>query len=600
MAATQAPVERAVQGGKHIGAVLKEEGVQYYFCVTGGHIFPIQVGIGMQGILMIHCRHEQAAGYCADGYARSSGKVGIAMGTAGPGATNMFSAVAQAFFAKVPLVAIMGEHGTNEDGRGALQELRPDQIYNAVTKWTRRIVDPTVMALWVKKAVRDAMTYPQGPVVLSYPRNVQAVRTTMSQQAGYIPNAYKEPPLAYGDPAAVEQAVKTLLGAARPAIAGGEDIFWSHAENELKEFVELTSVPVITRRNGRGAVPENHPLAFSGRARGAILRGADVAMTIGLQLGFLEGYGAWAAKLKLIQVTQTRSDLETTAPTAQIVIGNPKAILKQMIDYVKANYKNGVPKKTEWLAQVSDIKAKDKQRMVEDAAANKNNKPIHPSWLAAEACEVLDKDATIILDGFTSSHFFTEKFESKHSGGVLDAGTYAGVGHGVGMGIGAQLARPGKQTLAIMGDGGMGLGGFDVETAVRSKLPVVYLLSNNSAWMAGSGIVYQHAMPVLGEQDEWTHWFMHPTRYDQVFAAMGAYTERLEDPTKIKETINRAFEHANKEGRPAVVDTVVDRVTLPTGGAGRPPSIEERIKATPYLDPEDVPPQYRHVFDVKK
>jgi thiamine pyrophosphate-dependent acetolactate synthase large subunit-like protein len=117
-------------------------------------------------------------------------------------------------------------------------------------------------------------------------------------------------------------------------------------------------------------------------------------------------------------------------------------------------------------------------------------------------------------------------------------------------------------------DGGMGLGGFDVETAVRSKLPVVYLLSNNSAWMAGSGIVYQHAMPVLGEQDEWTHWFMHATRYDQVFAAMGAYTERLEDPTKIKETIARAFDHAVKEGRPAVVDTVVDRVTLPTGGAG--------------------------------
>jgi acetolactate synthase-1/2/3 large subunit len=591
--------DRAVQGGKHVGFVLKEEGVQYYFCVTGGHIFPIQAGIGAQGILMIHCRHEQAAGYAADAYARSSGKVGIAMGTAGPGATNMFSAVAQAYFAHVPLVAIMGEHGTNEDGRGALQELRPDQIFNAVTKWTRRIVDPTVMALWTKKAVRDAMTYPQGPIVLSFPRNIQSIRTTMAQQAGYIPNAYKEPPLAFGDPAAIEMAMKTLLGAARPVIAGGEDIFWSHAEDELKEFVEMTNIPVITRRNARGAVPENHPLAFSGRARGVILRSADVAMTVGLSLGFLEGYGAWAARLKLIQVTQTRSELESTAATAQTVIGNPKATLRQMIDWVKQNYKQGVPKKADWLKQVDEMKAKDKARMIEDAAANKANKPIHPAWLAAETCEVLDKDATIILDGFTSSHFFTEKFESKHSGGVLDAGSYAGVGHGVGMGIGAQLARPNKMTCVIMGDGGMGLGGFDVETAVRSKLPVVYLLSNNSAWMAGSGIVYQHAMPILGEQDDWTHWFMHPTRYDQVFAAMGAYTERLEDPSKIKETVARAFDHAVKEGRPAVIDTIVDRVTLPTAGSGRPPSIEDRIKTTAYLDPEDVPPQYRHVFEKK-
>jgi len=598
--ATQTPAERAVQGGKHIGAVLKEEGVKYYFCVTGGHIFPIQAGIGLQGILMIHCRHEQAAGYAADGYARSSGKVGIAMGTAGPGATNMFSAVAQAYFAKVPMVAIMGEHGTNEDGRGALQELRPDQIFNAVTKWTRRIVDPTVMALWVKKAVRDAMTYPQGPIVLSYPRNIQGIRTTLSQQAGYVPNAYPEPPLAFGDPKAVEMAVKSLLGAARPVIAGGEDIFWSHAEDELREFVELTNVPVITRRNGRGAVPENHPLAFSGRARGTILRSADVAMTIGLSLGFLEGYGAWASKLKLIQVTQTRSDLESTAPTAQIVIGNPKAVLRQMIDYVRQNYKQGVPKKADWLKQVDDVKMKDRQRLNEDAEANKNNRPMHPSWVAKEACEILDKDATIILDGFTSSHFFTERFEAKHSGAVLDAGTYAGVGHGVGMGVGAQLARPGKQTLVIMGDGGMGLGGFDVETAVRSKLPVVYLVSNNSAWMAGSGILYVKAMPVLGEQDDWNHWFMHPTRYDQVFAAMGAYTERVDDPAQIKASIQRAFEHAVKEGRPAVVDCVVDRVTLPTAGAGKPPSIEERIKATSYFDPEDVPDQYKYLFDQKK
>jgi acetolactate synthase-1/2/3 large subunit len=206
----------------------------------------------------------------------------------------------------------------------------------------------------------------------------------------------------------------------------------------------------------------------------------------------------------------------------------------------------------------------------------------------------------IILDGFTSSHFFTERFEAKHSAGVLDAGTYAGVGHGVGMGIGAQLARPGKQVLVIMGDGGMGLGGFDVETAVRSKLPVVYLVSNNRAWMSASGIIWVKSMPVLGEQDDWNHWFMHPTRYDQVFAAMGAYTERVEDPTKLKTAVQRAFEKAHAESRPAVIDVVVDRTTLPTAGAGAPPSIEDRLKTMMYLDPEDVPDQYRHVLEVKK
>jgi len=586
--------QRAVHVGKHIGRVLKEEGVQYYFCVTGGHIFPIQSGIGMNGILMIHCRHEQAGGYAADGYARASGKVGICMGTAGPGMSNQISAIAQAYFAKVPLVAIYGEHSTFEDGRGALQELRPDQLLNSITKWTRRVIDPATAAYFTKKAIRDAMTYPQGPVALSFPRNIDGIRTTPAQQLGYIPNAYPQPAPNPGDPASVEKAVKTLLSAERPAIAGGEGVFWGHCEEELREFVELTNIPVITRRVGRGAVPENHPLAFSGRARGAILRSADVACIIGLNLGFLEGYGAWASKLKLIQITESKSDLETTAPTDTVIIGSPKAVLQQMIEVAK---KLKPVKKTAWLAQVDDIKKKDKARMDEDAEANKNNKPIHPSWVAKEVCEVLDKDATIILDGFTSSHFFTEKFEAGHSGGVLDAGTYAGVGHGVGMGIGAQLARPGKQTLVVMGDGGMGLGGFDVETAVRSKLPVVYLVSNNSAWMAASGIIWVKSMPVLGEQDDWNHWFMHPTRYDQIFAAMGAYTERVEDPSKVREATERAFNRAFAENRPAVIDVVVDRTTLPTAGAGRPPSIEERLKTMPYLDPEDVPDQYRPIME---
>lgn len=94
--------EKPVQGGKHIGRVLKEEGVEYYFGVTGGHIFPIQVGMGMAGIKMVHCRHEQAGGYAADAYARASGKVGVCVGTAGPGMTNQISAIAQALFLQEP------------------------------------------------------------------------------------------------------------------------------------------------------------------------------------------------------------------------------------------------------------------------------------------------------------------------------------------------------------------------------------------------------------------------------------------------------------------------------------------------------------------
>ncbi len=579
--------EKAVQGGKHIARVLKEEGVEYIFGIAGGHVWPFMVGAGMAGIKLIHCRHEQAGGYAADAYARASGKVGVCFGTAGPGMTNTLSAIAQAYYAKSPVVGFFGQHYANQDGRMALQEGFAEPVLQPYTKWAKRIIHPSLFAYYTKKAFRDAMTYPQGPVALEFPADIIAQRTTVAGQVGFIENSYQEPDPAMASPESVEKAVKTLLGAERPVIAGGEDIFWSKASSELLEFVELTQIPVITRRVGRGAVPEDHPLAFSGRARGPILRAADVACTIGLNLGFLEGYGAWAAKAKLIQITEARSDIEFTAPSELVIIANPKAVLRQMIDCARDLIK-GSPRKEAWLAHVDEVKAAEKKRLSDQVEEVKNNRPIHPAWCAQQCVDVLDKEATIILDGRTSSTFTTERFIAGHAGAVLDAGPWAGVGHGVGMGIGAQLARPGKQVLVIMGDGGMGLGGFDVETAVRSELPVVYIVNNNRAWMASRGPVFVKANPVLGMQDSHTPWFMAPTRYDQVFAAMGAYTERVENPADLRPALERAF----ASGKTAVVDAVVDRTTPDPSGARV--SLAQRAKTGfAWMDPEDVTDEIR-------
>jgi len=582
--------EKMLQGGKQIARVFKEEGVDYMFGISGGHVFAFMVGAGSAaGVKLVHCRHEQAGGYAADAYARASGKVGVCFGTAGPGMTNQVSAIAQAHFCKSPVVAIYGQHMTAEDGRGALQECFAEPVLHSLTKWTRRVVNPAVLAHWTKKAFRDAMTYPQGPCAIEVPADIMAMRTKASSQVGFIDNSYPEPQPPQANPETIEKAVRHLLEAERPVIAGGEAIFWSDASAELQEFVELTQIPVITRRIARGAVPEDHPLAFRGRARGKILRAADVACTIGLNLGYLEGYGAWAKNAKLIQITESKSDIEFTAKTDMVILANPKEALKQMIDCARDIIK-GSPKKEAWLQQVDEIKAAEEKRLADVAEEVKNNSPIHLSWMAHEAVSVLDKDATVIFDGFSSSAYITERFVAKHAGAVLDAGNWAGVGHGVGMGIGAQLARPGKQVLVMMGDGGMGLGGFDVETAVRVQAPVVYLLANNSAWMAAIGPQYRHALPIPGYQDEWTSFGMLPTRYDKVFEAMGAYTERVEDPTQLKPALERAY----KSGRTSVIDCVVDRTVF------HPIQARRGLEVTPdsgpfssFWDPEDVSDDFR-------
>jgi len=581
--------EKLLHGGQQIGRVLKAEGVEYQFGVGGGHIFPIMAGLGQAGIKMVHCRHEQGGAYAADAYARASGKIGVCFGTAGPGMTNTISAVAQAYWCKSPVLALYGQHMTFEDGRDALQEGYAEKVVTPFTKWTKRIVDPTLLSYYTKKACTDALAYPPAPVALEVPVNIQSKRTPASAQKGYVDKAFQEPAPDLADTASVEKAVKSLLEAERPIIAGGEGVFWAQAGDELREFVEFMQIPVITRRLGRGAVREDHPLAFSGRARGKILRQADVAVTIGLKLGYLEGYGAWAAKARLIQINQSVTEIETTVPSDMVIIANPKAVLKQMLACAKVMVKE-VPKREAWLKAVEEIKQKEKQRMADAAEASKNDKPMHPTWVAKCCVDVLDDSATVIFDALTGSAFMTERIVGKFAGCVLDSGPWAGVGHGVAMGVGAQLARPGKQVLVVMGDGGMGLGGFDIETAARCQLPVVYVLHNNSAWMASSVPEYRKILPVVGIQDDPAPFFILSTRYDEVFKPMGCYTERVEDPAEMLPALRRAFE----SGKTAVIDAVVERnVPLAVGG-GWPEEFLAGMMG--WIDKDDTPDLYKSFF----
>ena len=177
-----------------------------------------------------------------------------------------------------------------------------------------------------------------------------------------------------------------------------------------------------------------------------------------------------------------------------------------------------------------------------------NARPIHPHRLAREIVELLDPSATLIYDSFTGSGFLTEWFRSRFAGQTLDAGPLAAVGHSIGMAIAAQLARPGKQIFVMLGDGGMGVGGMDIETAVRYKLPIVFLVYNNSSWM-GIGprqFLFDQEMPC---------WDMVPDiRYDRMFEEVGCHGEHVEDPEDIRPALERAF----NSGKTAVVNLVAD------------------------------------------
>jgi acetolactate synthase-1/2/3 large subunit len=216
----------------------------------------------------------------------------------------------------------------------------------------------------------------------------------------------------------VEKVVHMLIKAKKPIIVAGDGIFWSKASGELRELVELLSIPVITRRMGRGAVPEEHPLAFGGGFRRPIQMQSDLVVIIGLRMNTLEGFGLpprYPENVKYVQIAEDQEELTTRLLTEYSISGSPKQVLRQMINF--ARDLKAKPDRHEWLAFVT--KEKEADRVSTKAA--------------------VDKDATAILDGLTMSGFFTDKFKSTFAGQLLDGATWAGVGHSVGMAIGAQL-----------------------------------------------------------------------------------------------------------------------------------------------------------------
>jgi len=317
----------------------------------------------------------------------------------------------------------------------------------------------------------------------------------------------------------------------------------------MQEFVEAFQVPVNCRRLSRGTVSEEHPLSVHTSWRGQFWKEADLVLQIGHRAGYLDGFGeppAWPTKAKRVVINESRAEAWMPIATEAVVVGSPKLVLRQMIAMRQAEPDRPLVR-GEWLTWLKSCRTSVEAAHAASVGEVAQWKPIHAFYAAREVAQAVDRDTTIVLDAFTGSSHLTGALKMKHEGLVLDAGDWAGVGHGIGMGIGAQVARPGKPVFVMMGDGGMAVGGGDIETALRYKLPIVYFVNNNSTWMAG---LYE--MYYKGQAQSWN--FMPNNRYDKMFEALGAHAELVTEPEQIRPAIQRAFE----SGKTSVINAVTD------------------------------------------
>ncbi len=535
-----------IRGDQIIAQCFKNEGVDTFFFMMGGPTSGTagaSLDLGMQGI---YVRHEQAAAMMAHAYARVTGKPGICITPSGPGTANAVTGLANAWADASPIVAIGGSAAMRTTTLDSFQEMDQVAMMKPVVKAAYRVDIASRIPEYISLAFREAMDGKKGPVYLDLPGDILSAK--VDDEKLYWPTNYRVDARPAGDPTLIKRAIDLLAKAQRPLLVTGSGVLWAGATTELRQFVDATGIPFFTTPQGRGVIAEDHPRAFPA-ARSTAFREADVVLVIGARanamLSFLRA-PRFSPDAKFINVNLDGKEIGHNRGVEVGIVGDAKLVLQQMT--TEAAGKIDGKRETAWVAQLAAKQRSNEERSAELLHSSKV--PIHPLRLCREVREIISRDTIIVVDGHEILNFGRQSIPVYEPGTSLNAGPHGCMGIGIPFGIGAKAARPDKPVLVLSGDGAFGWNGMEMDTAIRHKLNIVVVVSNNGGFtskqtgrMSAGNIGPVNIGRDLGYQ-----------RYDKMVEALGGYGEFVEKPDDIRAAIERAF----ASGKPALVNVCTD------------------------------------------
>jgi acetolactate synthase I/II/III large subunit len=521
-------------GGDLALAALGEYGVRELFTLNGAHIWPLYDGARRVDVRVVDTRHEQTAAFAAEGLAKLLRRPGVAALTAGPGVTNGVSPVASAQSTGAPLIVLGGRAAAGKWGQGSLQEFDHIPMMKPLTKFAATAETTASIASVVGEAAARAMTPHKGPAFVDF-----GIDTIFGHAADvHVPAAVDGRGLT-PDESAVAEAAALIAGAERPILVAGTDVYWNRAESALRAAVEALRVPTFVNGLGRGCLPADHELAFSRTRR--FLKEADVVVVVGTPLDFRLSFGAFG-DAAVVHVVDDVSQKAGHVSLAAAVVGDLALALEGFAAFAgqRADHEP-------WIAKMRD--EEESRRAAEAVGLASAASPIHPARVYGELRARLDRDAIVINDGGDFVSFSGKFVESYQPGCWLDPGPLGCLGTGLGYAIGARVAHPDRQIVAMLGDGAAGFSLMDVDTLVRHRLPVVMVVGNNGIW----------ALEKIPMQAIYGGWdaacdLQPGCRYDDVVKALGGAGETVTEPDQIGPALDRAF----ASGVPYLVNVLTD------------------------------------------
>ncbi len=573
--------------GEAIIKIIKAEGVRHVFGLPGGHILPLYDGIyKTEGVEHILVRHEQSAANMAAAYAQLTGEPGVCIVTAGPGATNLVSGIAEAFIGSLPIVVFAGRGATTTSQKGASQDIATDRIFEPITKWSIRIDRADMIPDIARRAFTIARGGKPGPVYVDLPRDLLPQEVEFGE---YTPAPTRS--AIAGDPDLVRFATEALLSAERPILVAGGGAVMSGAFDEVRQLAEVLALPILTSLAGRGIIPDDHPMSVGGLGAHRnplskdLFLNADVIVGVGTKFeemetnwrdGFLPDRRAVYVQIDIDPAEHGRSIIPRYPIT-----GDARTVLGQILSIVASSGRALSAEAFEAHERVAQIrKALAAIEAEAERIATESRVPIHALSVIRAARKAFPRKTTIGIDvGCLAQHIAGAMpyFRVYEPRSVIVPSSFYSMGFVASGFPAAKLVYPDRPALCFVGDGSFQMVMNNLPAAVEHNLPVTWCILNDEAY----GSIRDIQTYVYGQRYLGTDLHVQPA-FAKIAEANGCYGERIEASQDIGGAFARALE-ANKQGQPALLDFVVghDRMTQSTEFftyfRGEMPGMDKRI-----------------------